>query len=210
MKPWTLDQLETALQNRSLGIQESTGRFAVLALLCEVEGELSLLFEQRADSLRGQPGETCFPGGRIEAGETPEAAVLRETVEELGVPPDTLRLLAPLDLVQDISNRVLYPFLGYLNPRGYQSLSPNPEEVKASFTIPLQVLREQTPYLYSAPLVLQIGEDFPYEKIGMRKDYCWRTGCLDVPVYSHQGHSVWGLTARMLRWLLRSIEEAGL
>lgn len=210
MKDPTVEELKLALQGRSVGMQEPHGRFAVLALLCEVDGALSLLFEQRADTLRGQPGETCFPGGRIEDGETPEVAALRETVEELGVPAESLRLLAPLDLVQDISNRVLYPFLAYLNAEGVSKLAPNPDEVKATFTIPLRHLREQEPYIYEAPVVVQIGEDFPYEKIGMDEGYRWRGGNVDVPVYSYQGHTVWGLTARMLRWLLHILEEAGL
>ena len=44
-----------------------------------------ILYEVRASDLDRQPGEVCFPGGQIEAGETPLEAALRETEEELAI-----------------------------------------------------------------------------------------------------------------------------
>jgi len=210
MDELTIKNLKQALSGRSIGVQEEQGRFAILLLLCEHEGETQLLFELRADTLRGQPGETCFPGGRIEPGETPEEAALRETFEEVGIPPEEITLLSPLDMVIDISNRVLYPFLGYAPKESIGRLSLNPDEVKEVFFIPLRYLRTHEPYSYSAPVSMAIGEDFPYEKIGMPSDYRWRTGLLDVPVYEYHGKQVWGLTARALRWFLRLLDEVGL
>lgn len=210
MDTLTSNTLKRVLSGRSIGVQEARGRFAVLLLLCEHEGELQLLFELRADTLRGQPGETCFPGGRIEPGETPEVAALRETFEEVGIPTEEIMLLSPLDIVVDISNRVIYPFLGYVAKESLRKLCLNPDEVKGVFFIPLRYLRKQEPYNYSAPVSMEIGEDFPYEKIGISSDYPWRTGLLDVPVYNYQGKRVWGLTARMLRWFLRLLDEEGL
>jgi len=202
-----VDRLKAALSGREIGIQDETGRFAVLALLCEKEGELHLLFELRADSLRGQPGETCFPGGKIEAGERPYEAALRETFEEVNIPPEDITLIAPLDLIVDISNRVIYPFLGYVGEDGLSKLCPNEDEVKEAFLIPLTHLKEIDPYIYPAPVQMQIGEDFPYEKIGKAADYHWRGGLIDVPVYEYQGKTVWGMTARAVRSLLRLLRE---
>lgn len=203
----TVERLKASLAGREIGVQDETGRFAVLALLCEQEGELHLLFELRADSLRGQPGETCFPGGKIEQGETPLQAALRETYEELNIPSEEIEPIAPLDLIVDISNRVIYPFLGYVGEAGLSKLCPNRDEVKEAFLIPLRHLRETDPYIYPAPVHMQIGDDFPYEKIGKGADYRWRGGLIDVPVYEYEGKTVWGMTARAVRALLRLLDE---
>jgi 8-oxo-dGTP diphosphatase len=53
----------------------------VTAALIEREGEI-LLARRRAD--QSLPGCWEFPGGKIEAGESPEAALVREIEEELG------------------------------------------------------------------------------------------------------------------------------
>ena len=56
--------------------------FAVLVPLIEIDEELNLIYEVRSNSIE-QPGEISFPGGRIEDGESPEEAAIRETSEEL-------------------------------------------------------------------------------------------------------------------------------
>ena len=113
----TIDQMKTYFQSRELGVQGAVGEYAILVPLVEQEGKLCLLFETRAETLVGhQPGEVCFPGGRREPGETPVDTALRETWEEIGVPPSEVEILAPLDVIQDISDRVIYPFLGRISP----------------------------------------------------------------------------------------------
>lgn len=209
-KKLTVKEFQKVFQKRKPGVQEASGVFAVLVPLVERNGELHLLFEVRADTLRGQPSETCFPGGKVEPGETPCEAALRETWEEIGIAPETVQMIAPLDLIQDISSRVIYPFLGYVKEERLEELRLNHDEVKEVFYIPLSFLRDNPPYVYTSPVVMQVGEDFPYEKIGFEKGYHWRSGIMDVPVYEYQGHRVWGLTARAVRWLLRVLQEEGL
>ena len=54
----------------------------VAAALIDPEGRA--LLQQRAPH-RSMPGLWEFPGGKVEAGETPEAALARELAEELGI-----------------------------------------------------------------------------------------------------------------------------
>ena len=97
----------------------------------EKDGKLCLLYETRAETLVGhQPGEVCFPGGRREKGEKPVDTALRETWEELGIPAEAIEVLAPLDVVQDISDRVIYPFLAAIRPEGVEKLRESASEVK--------------------------------------------------------------------------------
>ncbi len=64
------------------------------AVLCFVaEGERLLLIEKKTGL---GSGKVNAPGGRVEPGESPEAAAIRETEEEIGVTPRDLRLLAEL------------------------------------------------------------------------------------------------------------------
>ena len=80
----TLEQLEEKLRGREPGLMDASGQYAVLVPLVEREGKLHILYEVRSQDMRRQPGEVCFPGGRIEGDETPEACAIRETEEAPG------------------------------------------------------------------------------------------------------------------------------
>ncbi len=73
----TLEQLEEKLRGREPGLMDASGQYAVLVPLVEREGKLHILYEVRSQDMRRQPGEVCFPGGRIEGDETPEACAIR-------------------------------------------------------------------------------------------------------------------------------------
>ena len=78
----TISELEGRFLDRVPGIMGVRTHYAVLVPVVEWNGKLHLLFEVRSDALRRQPGEVCFPGGRMEEGETPTQCALRETCEE--------------------------------------------------------------------------------------------------------------------------------
>ncbi len=63
-----------------------------------------------------------LPGGRIDHGETVEAAALREAHEEVGVNPANVEVLGRLTpLVIDVSGHLLHPVVGYtLEQPGFQ------------------------------------------------------------------------------------------
>ena len=199
----TVDRMKEYFRNRELGIQCTVSEYAVLLPLVEEKGRLCLLYETRAETLVGhQPGEVCFPGGRREKGERPVDTALRETWEELGIPAEAIEVIAPLDVVQDISDRVIYPFLAVVDPAAVARLRASRDEVKNTFCVPLDYLLDYREEVYRYPVRFEAEDDFPFERMGFPKDYSWRSGWLDVPVYEYEGHFIWGLTGRMTRWLL--------
>ena len=67
------------------GLLGATAAYAVLVPVAETAEGLSLLYEVRSPALHHHSGEVCFPGGRMEPGETPEQALIRECREELDI-----------------------------------------------------------------------------------------------------------------------------
>ena len=184
-------------QPRLLG---GRSNFAVLVPLVEGPEGLSLLYEVRPAKLHHHSGEVCFPGGRMEPGETPRQCALRETREELGIPAERIELLGDLDFLYLRSEGLMYPVLGRVDPAA--PLRPSPDEVRDTFTVPLSFLRAHPPAIYRYPLRPEIGADFPYDKVGAAADYPWQAGHMEVPVYEGLPYPLWGLTARITWWLL--------
>ena len=205
MKP---EQLEVLLRTRTPGLMDARRAYAVLVPLVEREGELCLLYEVRARTLRRQPGEVCFPGGLMERGETPEACALRETWEELGIPPEQIKLLGRLDFIAHRANFLMQPVLGLVDSGALEGMVPSPAEVDEVFFVPLSHLLETEPIEYEYELIPTPAENFPYEVIGILRDYRWQHGWENVPVYPWQGRAIWGLTGRITRHLIQVIKTA--
>ena len=199
-----LSGLSEYLLRRTPEPMELQGRYAVLVPVVEHGGELCLLYEVRAESLGRQPGEVCFPGGRLEPGETPEACALRETEEELGIPPERVRLLGRLDFIVHRANFLLSPVLGYLE--GLEGMRLSPAEVGEVFFVPLSHLRAHPPQVYTFSLEPRPGADFPYALLGIPEDYPWQPGEERVPVYPWRGRAIWGLTGRVTRNFIQLLE----
>ena len=202
----TADKLKDYFQNRELRVQGAVGGYAILVPLVEQEGKLFLLFETRARTLVGhQPNEVCFPGGRREAGEPRQETALRETWEELGIPREEVEILAPLDVVQDISDRVVWPFLGKVSAAGLKAMHESASEVQNTFLVPLDYLLNYPEEVYRYPVGPAVDDSFPFDRIGFPQDYPWRRGWMDVPIYEYEGHFIWGMTGRMVRWLVQQL-----
>jgi len=202
----TVDQLHKALNGRTPGPMDTAVKFAVLVPLVELEGALHLLYEVRAATLQRQPGEVCFPGGRIEEGETAPECALRETQEELSIPPSAVQVIGPLDFICHRSNFVLYPILAMVAPQAVNDLVPNPAEVERTFLVPLSALRAMVPEEYSYDLVPAPGAEFPFERIGIPRNYPWNAGVVSGLIYPWQDKSIWGMTARITRHVLSLLD----
>ncbi|MCI8870676.1 MAG: CoA pyrophosphatase [Lawsonibacter sp.] len=198
----TAQELRRRLEGRVPGLMDATGRYAVLVPLVEGEDGWRLLYEVRAAGMRRQPGEVCFPGGRIEGEETPEACALRETWEELGIPAQDVQILGRLDFLVHRANFLTYPILARIGRAAAGRLTLNPAEVGETFQVPVDYLLSHPAREYRYTLVPQPPEDFPYDLIGIPRDYRWQRGGETVSVYSWQGHAIWGMTGRITRCLL--------
>lgn len=202
----TVDQLQQALNARTPGPMDTTAKFAVLVPLVELEGELHLLYEVRAATLHRQPGEVCFPGGHMEDGETAAQCALRETAEELAIPPSAVRVLGPLDFICHRGGFVLYPILAVVDVHAVKNIVPNPTEVDRAMTVPLSALRAMVPEEYSYDLVPAPGAEFPFERIGIPRNYPWNTGVVSGLIYPWQDKAIWGMTARITQHVLSLLD----
>lgn len=200
-------RIEQELTHREPGLMDAVNRYAVLVPLVERDGELYVLYEVRAAKMRRQPGEVCFPGGRIEGDESPEQCALRETGEELGIPARAVRILGRLDFIAHRANFMMYPILGLVDASAVEHMTPNPAEVGETFLVPVSYLRQNPAQEYRYTLTPSIPEDFPYEKVGIPRNYNWQRGGETVPVYPWEGHPIWGLTGRITRHLMKWMER---
>lgn len=197
-----LEALRRRYGGHEPGLLGARHEYAVLCPLVERPDGLHLLFEVRAPELR-QGGEVCFPGGRMEPGETPALCALRETEEELAIPRSAVTLLGTPDFICNQRGFLLRPVLGLVSAAGFAAMRPSPAEVAETFTAPLAFFRDTEPEIYSYDLAPQVPEDFPYEAVGVSRDYPWAHGRTEVPVWHWQGRAVWGMTARLVRELAR-------
>lgn len=171
---------------------------AVTIPLLDVAGQPSILFEVRSGKLNWQPGEICFPGGRIESRDsTPLDAAMRETVEELGIKKEEVEPVGAMDLLVSPIGLILYPFVGHIASN--VKFAPNIDEVAEIFTVPLEYLyaaKPQTAFMETATRPL---EGFPFELLPPDYPQGYR-GRAKYPVlfYQYNHYVIWGITARLL------------
>ena len=197
-----LARLARRFQDHEPGLLGASRSYAVLCPLLEGADGLRLLFEVRAPQLR-QGGEVCFPGGKMETGESALDCALRETEEELSIPREAVTLLGTPDFICSQRGFLLRPVLGLVSQAGLQSLRPSPAEVAEAFTVPLAFFRETPPDLRRYELVPQVPEDFPYGPVGIPRDYPWSRGQVEIPIWYYQGRAIWGMTARLVKEIIR-------
>lgn len=195
------------LQNRiPKQISEEDQRLSAVVLpLIKIEGEYHLLFEVRANTLHHQPGEVCFPGGRVDAYESTRAAAIREVKEELLVGDENLKIYGPLDYFFSPGHMKVQPYLGELfDYKGQFSKA----EVAEVFTVPLSFFKKTEPKIAYCDTSTIPRDDFPYELVAGGKDYPWAKGAYDVYFYEYEGHIIWGMTAKMLAKNLHFIKTS--
>lgn len=163
---------------------------AVLVGLVAREAGPQVLLTRRTEALRLHSGQVSFPGGRIEPDDADAiAAAVRETGEEVGVPPEQITPLGFLDPLATVSGFRVLPVVALLDPR--YVARPDPGEVAAAFEVPLDFLLEP------ANLSLRTID--------------YRGRARQVAEFARHGDSeqcIWGATASILLNLRRRLADA--
>jgi 8-oxo-dGTP pyrophosphatase MutT (NUDIX family) len=159
---------------------------SVLAPLWDGGEGVQMVFTMRSAALSQHAGQISFPGG----GREPEdqdnlSTALRETREEIGIGPESIKVLARLDQMITISDYRVTPFLALLkNTKGF---TPDPIEVERMVFVPLErVLNLDNYRLHTV---------------------WWQGRALNNMSLAHEGELIWGVTARMLMNLASALGD---
>ena len=145
-------------------------------LFTDAAGDLHAVFTKRRGDLRRHPGEISVPGGR----QDPEdadlvATALRETHEEIGLPPEHIEVLGALQPTPTfVTDYAIYPFVGLIEP-GFEWVI-EAEEVDVVLELRLRDVRDG----YGRRRLVRRGVPF-------RTD-----------TYQVGDHLIWGATARIV------------
>ena len=199
-----IKSIEEKLKTRKPGHVGKHNFFSVMIPICMAEDGQRLLFEVRASSLKSQPGDICFPGGKIEKDETPLQCALREFEEETGIPEREAAVLGQFDTLHGFADYTLYTFVAVIDMKSLEKGKVNPAEVKELFTVPVEFFLKNPPKVYEADIISDV-ENFPYEETGISPDYNWRYGKNILPVYHWEDKIIWGMTARIVDWLIKEL-----
>ena len=186
-----------------IGVDKSR-KYALLIPLINVEGVTCMLFEKRSMNLRRQPGEICFPGGKLEPNETFMECAIRETVEELSIQREQINVIGTGDIYMSPFNLIIYPYIGELND--YQDTFSK-EEVDDIIKVPLDFFRSHPAEVYEGKLINKPAEDFPYDLIPGGINYPWAKGVHEILFYRYNEWIIWGMTARIAQSAIHLIDE---
>ena len=186
----TKEGIRKALSERQKRVEDPTGFVpaAVLLPLFEKGGDYHLVFTKRTETVNYHKGQFSFPGGRTH----PEdksllETALRETWEEIGLPPKDADVLGELDDIATYTTGfIISPFVAMI-PFPHTFIA-NPAEVDEIIEVPLPVLRDK--------------KNFAQEM-------------LDVdgrPImqyfYHYRDHVIYGATARIVKHFLEVVGPA--
>ena len=158
---------------------------AVAVVLLDIDGLSHVILTQRSAKLRAHSGQVSFPGGARDPEDRSAAdTATRECREEIGVPPDSLEVLGPLDDWATPSGYVITPVLAA--SATIPQYQPNRDEVAAVFEAPLSLFADPTRAISR----------------GFRQ-----VGPLSHPLrtYHHGSYAVTGATAHILETLCQLV-----
>ncbi|GEN44604.1 NUDIX hydrolase [Alkalibacillus haloalkaliphilus] len=194
----TLNNIIKKHQSETLGLPNNR-KYAIIIPLIEKDGELQIVFEVRSKYMRRQPGEVCFPGGKVDQDDlnTSETAV-RELCEELGVSEGQVNNVEYLGLLVTPFRLSVSAYTGFITIGSYEGFQPNPLEVDSIFTVPLSFFLENKPEVHYIDVEIKPDDNFPYDDIPNGESYEVQKVQYEEHFYYYEDYVIWGLTARIL------------
>ncbi|MEK6706989.1 MAG: CoA pyrophosphatase [Bdellovibrionota bacterium] len=153
-----------------------SGTPAAVLMLFGSDGKLelpSLLLVKRTDLVETHKGQMAFPGGVIDKeDESPVAAALRETHEEVGLKPSDINVIGQMPGIWTVTGFWITPVVGYLT-RPLQGLEiiTNPVEVAETVWIPLSVLMEDG--IYRSENLAIRGKNYVIHSYRVKNYFIW-------------------------------------
>ncbi len=160
--------------------QNTPQKAGVMALFYpDAQQETTLILIIRKTSKGVHSGQIGFPGGREEVRDSDiKDTALRETYEEIGVRPNSIKVVKELSKIYiPVSNFDVYPYLGYC--KSMPRFKRQESEVEELLLVKLE------DFLDDNNVVTQ----------NLTTSYA---GNIDVPAFNFNGKIVWGATAMML------------
>ena len=164
-----------------LKIPEGTRDGAALVLIYPHEDAFFLPLTVRGSGLRNHTGQVSLPGGRVDEGETIEAAALREAEEEIGVDRESVLVLGRLTPLHiPVSSYLLHPVVGFVPAR--------PVFHRAEWEVARII----------EPTLAQLRDPATVKRELQRRATGGQTIDVDVPFFDIDSEKVWGATAMVL------------
>ncbi len=198
--------IKEIVSNKKPTLLDVVHKSAVIIPIIEVDGNYHILFQIRALSLNKQPGEICFPGGKIEKDENAFECAIRETCEELNLSEDKIEILGELDYLVTPFNMAIYSFCGVLDNVDLNSIEFNTSEVSSIFSVPLSELLNQEPQVSNMIINTETEDTFPFHLVQNGRAYDWKSGTYPVYFYKYEDHIIWGITAKILKAFLDTLK----
>ncbi|MCX8579771.1 MULTISPECIES: NUDIX hydrolase [unclassified Gilliamella] len=179
---------------------------AVLLPIINDGKQPQLLFQVRSNKLKWQPGDICFPGGRVELTDLdPEYTAKRETFEELGIPMSQMTILGKMPKFIATLGLVIYPFVAKID--SLDNLQLNRDEVEQIFTVPIDWFIENPPQQAVMLIGHKPSDNFPFHLLpNIRSDWQKRSEH-NILYYSYNNRIIWGLTAQILSNFINTISR---
>lgn len=161
----------------------------ILVPVTNSPGQPKIVFTLRSANLSTHRGQVAFPGGKRDPDDHSLAATaLRETHEEIGLPPEHVHIVAPLSQVMSRYGILVTPYVGVV-PSDYP-MQANPAEIESIFQVPI---------------------DYFLEDRRERTDaLSFLNQTFYVPCYRWERYQIWGLSAVVLVDFLNAVYDAGI
>ena len=150
---------------------------AVLILLFFENDDWNFFLTKRSQNVNNHKGQISLPGGVHEENESLQETAIRETEEEIGIPPEDIQLIGSLSpFYVPVSNFKISPFVGWMEKK--PQVKAFDREVEKVFSISIN------------KFILESTQKIKYDKLNGEM--------VKIPYFDIDNEMVWGATSIIL------------